>query len=204
MSDHTERSRPRRRRVVALSAAGLAAAALVAGLLVALGGGSSGPGDFSWFRASPPPSGWHQVTLPDGARLFYPPSLRPTTADPGAASVVRRGADDVYVGYLNATPWTLPPPDEGWARARIDRLSDEDTAIVEDGARDAVEFAGGGRGSCVADHYVTRIGHHRFFEMACLVRSPTGTSVVLVAAASAAQWPGRQSELRQALEAFRA
>jgi hypothetical protein len=144
------------------------------------------------------------VALPDGASLFYPPSFQPTTADPGAASVVRRGADRSYVGYLNATPWTLAPPGEGWPRARLDRLSDEDTAIHEDGARDDIGFSGGGRGSCVADHYVTRIGHHRFFEMACLVRSPRNTAVVLVAAASAAQWPGSQAELRQALEAFRA
>jgi hypothetical protein len=44
-----------------------------------------------------------------------------------------------------------------------------------------------GTGSCVIDTYVTRIGAHRYQEIACLVQGRASASVV-VATAPAATW----------------
>src|SRR5215469_7867816 len=44
---------------------------------------------FPAIRPGAAPTGWLSATLPDGAVLWYPPSMRPVTADPGAASAVR-------------------------------------------------------------------------------------------------------------------
>jgi len=43
-----------------------------------------------------------------------------------------------------------------------------------------------GAGSCVIDDYVTKIGHHPFHEIACLVEGAKAGSVVVAAAPSSA------------------
>lgn len=187
----------------------LVAAVLVAGLAAwaavwAVDGGSSS-GPFAWFRATATPPGWHELALADGAALAYPPALSPVPADPGAVSAERRAPGGGYAAYLNATPWGGGPvPLHGWAAARLDRLADENRSVHEDGAAEGLAFRSGGRGSCVADRYITRVGGHLFAEIACLVRSPSGTATVLVAAASLSSWPAEQPTLRSAVAAFRA
>lgn len=159
---------------------------------------------FSWFRAADAPRDWPAARLPDGAVLRYPPSMSPARADAGARSADRRGAGGLYVAYLNATPSGAPVVTRGWSAERLDRLSDENTGVTEDAAATGLRFAGGATGSCVSDHYTTRVGRHRYAEIACLVEAPDHTAVVVVAAASASSWPGSSGELRRALEAFRA
>lgn len=190
-----------RRTVVGVLALAVVALGVV-GAVRAVGGGAV-VGSFSWFRATGVPPGWHELAAADGAALAYPPSLTPAAADPGAVTVEQRARNGSYVAYLNATPWDGPAPLHGWAAARLDRLADENRSVQEDGAAEDLAFADGGRGSCVADHYVTRVGHHPFVEMACLVRARTGAAAVVVAAASSAHWPAEAALLRRALDAFR-
>lgn len=61
----------------------------------------------------------------------------------------------------------------------------------------------GGTGSCVEDTYVTRVGGHRYREIACLVAGTRGSSV-LVAAAPAASWDRYRPVLEQAVDAYAA
>jgi hypothetical protein len=59
----------------------------------------------------------------------------------------------------------------------------------------------GGTGSCVIDQYVTRIGAHRYQEIACLVQGRTSASVI-VAAAPAATWAQASPLLFRAVAAY--
>lgn len=61
----------------------------------------------------------------------------------------------------------------------------------------------GGTGSCVDDSYVTRVGAHRYREIACLVAGTRGSSV-LVAAAIADDWDLYRPLLEQAVDSFEA
>ncbi len=51
------------------------------------------------------------------------------------------------------------------------------------------------------DDYVTRVGAHRFRELACLVAGPKGGSVI-VAAAPVSGWDRVSSTLEQAVDAY--
>ena len=63
-----------------------------------------------------------------------------------------------------------------------------------------MEFRGG-TGSCLEDTYVTRIGAHKYREIACLVAGVRGSSV-LVAAAPADSWDRYSTVLQQAVDAY--
>ena len=65
-----------------------------------------------------------------------------------------------------------------------------------------MEFLGG-TGSCVEDTYVTRIGAHKYREIACLVGGTRGGSV-LVVAAPAESWDLYSPAVQQAVDAYRA
>lgn len=191
--------------VTRLSVAGVLVAGLAAWAAVWAVGSGSSTGPFGWFRATGTPPGWHELALADGAVLAYPPALTPVRADPGAVSAERRLPGGGFAAYLNATPWGAGPvPLHGWAAARLDRLGDENRSVHEEGSAEGLAFGSGGRGSCVADRYVTRVGGHPFAEIACLVRSPSGSATVVVAAASLSSWPSEQSTLQRVVAAFRA
>src|SRR5215471_6769281 len=101
--DSAARMRPGRHaasRRVALGTAAVLAAALVAVAVATISGKDSGSSSGLAFQAIHPgaaPAGWHSATLPDGAVLWYPPSMRPVTADPGAASAARLGRTGAYL-----------------------------------------------------------------------------------------------------------
>ena len=189
------RSRP------ALAVLASVAAVAVAVATFALLGGSPG-------RAFPPlvpaaaPAGWPHLTLPNGtAVLSYPPSLRPVSGDADAVSAAQESSGGAFQLYLNATPRQGDEQLRGWAAFRLRLLTADDAASARElAAAQGVTFRGG-TGSCVIDTYVTRIGAHRYQEIACLVQGRASASVV-VAAAPAATWAQASPLLLRAVAAY--
>jgi hypothetical protein len=189
-------------------ALGLALAAAIAALAFVFGSARSATPTRTLDRATlvlapaPAPRGWHQLTLPNGtAVLFYPPTMHRVSGDSDAVSAARLGPDSQYVLYLNATPRQGGESLRNWASYRLRVLrSDEASRASLDAAAGNQPFRGG-TGSCVIDHYVTRVLAHRYTELACLVQGRTGASVI-VAAAPTALWPSAQAVLTQAVSAY--
>ena len=181
----------------------LAAMAGIAATVVALALPGRAPG-----RAFPPlgpaaaPAGWQHLTLPNGtAVLSYPPSLRPVGGDRDAVSAARVSPGGVFQLYLNATPRQGAEQLRGWAAFRLRLLTADDAASARElASAQGVTFRGG-TGSCVIDQYVTRIGAHRYQEIACLVQGQTSSSVI-VAAAPAATWAQAGPLLLRAVAAY--
>jgi hypothetical protein len=140
--------------------------------------------------------------LPDGtAVLSYPPSLRPVGGDADAASAAQVSPKGVFRLYINATPRQGDEQLRGWAAFRLRLLTADDAASARElAAAQGVAFRGG-TGSCVIDTYVTRIGAHRYQEIACLVQGRASTSVI-VATAPAATWAQASPLLLQAVAAY--
>jgi hypothetical protein len=63
-----------------------------------------------------------------------------------------------------------------------------------------MEFRGGS-GSCVEDTYVTRVGAHKYREIACLVAGTHGSSVLVVAAPTES-WDLSSRIVEQAVDAY--
>jgi hypothetical protein len=138
---------------------------------------------FSWFKPAPPPSGWRQLTLASGtAVLSYPPSLRPIKGDRGSVSAASVGRDGNVLVYVNATPQEGDERLAGWAESRLGHLMGDDASSVHEESEVQDLAFRRGRGSCVIDDYVTKVGHHPFHEIACLVEGVKGGSVVVAAA----------------------
>jgi hypothetical protein len=123
-----------------------------------------------------------------------------TKGDPGSFSValVNRGS---YVAYLNATPQQGDEQLSGWARFRVGHLLDDDASSVHEDASVGSRPFLGGRGSCVIDDYVTRVGRHRFHEIACIVSGTRHESVV-VAAAPPSEWGRFGPTLERAVASY--
>ena len=133
--------------------------------------------------------------------LSYPPSLRPINGDTDAVSAARIRPQGVFRLYLNATPRQGDERPRGWAAFRLRLLTADDAASARElAAAQDVAFRGG-TGSCVIDTYVTRIGAHRYQEIACLVQGRTSASVI-VAAAPAATWTQASPLLLRAVAAY--
>jgi hypothetical protein len=148
---------------------------------------------------------WVRVPLPNGSGvLAYPPQFHRIPGDPGTVSVAILGRGDhglAYRAYLNATPRQGDERLQGWPAFRVGHLLDDDAvAVHEDAAVENVAF-GGDRRSCVIDDYLTRVGEHRYREIACLVEGRTSASVV-VAAAPLAAWTPVQRVLEQAVSDY--
>ncbi|WP_167467842.1 hypothetical protein [Arthrobacter oryzae] len=103
--------------------------------------------------------------------------------------------------YFNATPQEGGESLSNWAGFRLAHLTGEHAASATRLAnRSGMPFRGG-TGSCVEDTYVTRIGAHKYREMACLVTGSRGGSVVVVAA-PADSWDRIGAEVEQAVDAY--
>jgi hypothetical protein len=189
----------RGRRALAVIAS--VAAVAVAVVAFALFGGSPGRA-FPTLVPAAAPAGWVQRTLPNGtAVLSYPPSLRPVSGDADAVSAAQVSPGGAFRLYLNATPRQGDEQLRGWAAFRLRLLTADDAASAREvAAAQGVTFRGG-TGSCVIDQYVTRIGGHRYQEIACLVQGRASASVI-VAAAPAATWAQASSLLLRAVAAY--
>jgi hypothetical protein len=187
-------------------ALGLALAAAGAALAFAFGPARSATPTRALDRATlapaPAPPGWHHVTLPNGtAVLFYPPTMHRVSGDSDAVSAARLGPDGQYLLYLNATPRQGQESLRNWASYRLRFLRSDDASLASLDAAAGNRPFRGGTGSCVIDHYVTRVLAHRYTELACLVQGRTGASVI-VAAAPTALWPSARAILTQAVSAY--
>jgi hypothetical protein len=191
-----------------LPALALAAALAVAGCGAASGGGGyatahaahAAAGPFAWLRPAPPPAGWKVAGLPSGtAELAYPPAWRPIRTDPGTVSAALFGPHGRIRGYLNATPQSGDETLANWSHFRPAHNREEgDRRVVTDAAATHLRF-GAGTGSCVIDHYATVSAHYR--EIACIVRGPRATTVV-VAAAQPQDWAPLAPALHRAIASF--
>ncbi|MEV5050214.1 hypothetical protein [Arthrobacter sp. LAR12-1-1.1] len=166
------------------------------------GAAPSGATPFSWFHAGPAPAGWQSMELPDAtAVLSIPPDATPTPGDPGTVSATVTAPNGVLKIYLNATPQQGEESQSNWPEFRLAHLTGEHAASANRLADRAGMPFRGGLGSCVEDTYVTRIGGHKYREIACLVAGTRGGSV-LVAAAPADSWDRYSPVLQQAVEAY--
>jgi hypothetical protein len=162
---------------------------------------AAGAGPFSWFVAKPPPAGWKHLTpRPGTAVLWFPPSLQPIHADISAVSAALRDRDGNFLAYLNSTPRQGGERLSTWPDFRLAALRARNVAVREVGRAFGLSFRGG-TGSCVIDDYVTRVGSHRFQEIACLVLGQ-GTGGVVVAAAPPTEWGRLGPQLERAISAY--
>ena len=133
--------------------------------------------------------------------MSYPPTLHPVPSDTGAVSAALTTPGGNFVAFLNATPKQGGESLANWSRFRISHLLEDDArSATLDASAHGLAFRGG-RGTCVMDDYVTRVGAHRFRELACLVAGPKGGSVI-VAAAPVSGWDRVSSTLEQAVDAY--
>jgi hypothetical protein len=137
----------------------------------------------------PTPRGWSKVTIPSGAAtLAYPSVWTSIPGDSGTVSLALRGEGGSYRGYLNVTPREGAEQLAGWAKFRTVRNEgDGDTHVRALASSEHVAFADA-RGSCVVDDYISRVGSHRYRELACLVKGRHTTSV-FVGATLLGEWP---------------
>ncbi len=156
---------------------------------------------FAWLVPIAAPPEWIRAVLPSGgATLSYPPSFSPLTGDAGTVSATVRDGQGRFLAYVNATPRQGDERLKGFGAFRVGLLRHEDPAVFMDAAKEGLAFRGG-RGSCVNDHYVTRIDRNRYREVACLAQGRSGSAVV-VAAATEATWRRFEPELRQVIASF--
>lgn len=187
-------------------------AALLAGasaLMPALSSGAPAAGaahatrsPFAWLRPAMPPSDWRLETLPSGAAtLAVPPGWVDLTGDKGTATVAPAGPRGYLLGYLNATPRQGGERPRGFARFRTGHLREEgdhNVAIVAAAERLGLR---GATGTCVIDDYSSRVGSHRYREIACIGATQRATTVI-IAAAPLAQWTQRAPLLERAVSYF--
>ena len=151
----------------------------------------STPPSFAWLKPTPTPTpfGWMLLVPPSGnSLLWYPPSMKPINGDPYSVSAALKDRSGQYVAYLNAGPRTGNEKMSNWPSSRIDRHREErESSVHEDSQASGLGFRGG-RGSCVIDDYVTRVGAHDYREIACFVQGRTAASVIVAAALKDA-WP---------------
>jgi hypothetical protein len=165
----------------------------------------SGPrvsGSFPRLTPARAPAAWDSTALANGtAVLSYPPTMRLVGGDHGSVSAARFGSGGGYLLYLNATPRQGGETLSNWAAYRLRFLTTDDASHARlDGHATDVRFRGG-TGSCVLDRYVTKVGAHRYDELACLAQGRTGASVI-VGAAPANDWSRAEPVLVQAISAY--
>jgi hypothetical protein len=83
-----------------------------------------------------------------------------------------------FLGYLNLTPRQGDENLGNWASFRVGHNAQEgDRGVTRLASAGGLRFRTG-PGSCVRDSYTTSTGAH-FIELACLVRGPTASSVIV-------------------------
>ena len=158
-------------------------------------------GPFAWLSAATAPPGWALAVLPSGeAQVSYPPTFAPVAGDRGTVSAAMRDAHGTFLAYVNVTPRQGDERLQGFGPFRVGLLRHEDPTVVQDATEEGLLFHGG-RGSCVIDHYVTRIEHNRYREVACLAQGRRGSAVV-VAAAMEPLWKQLFPMLRRVVASF--
>jgi hypothetical protein len=159
-------------------------------------------GAFSWLVPASAPNLWTSATIPSGgATLFYPPKWQPTSGDLGTVTAALRGSGGRYLGYLNVTPREGVEQLAGWAAFRMARNRDEgDTRVGELAAAENLGF-GHADGSCVIDDYISRVGHHAYREVACIVAGSRYTNV-FVGATLLSDWPTLGRVVERAASVF--
>ncbi len=147
------------------------------------------------------PAGWHQVRIPAGDAISFPPGWRPIRTDHGTTSRALLGTHGQFIGYLNLTPSVPQENLRTWPQFRVDHNGDEnDTHVHALASGRGLHFAGG-RGACVRDGYMTEASAH-FIEIACLIVGQH-RSVVGVGAAPPEAWRKVSPELERALASIR-
>jgi hypothetical protein len=193
----------------------LVAALAVAGAATFAACGSSGndeevsgppapanPAAFAWLHPGQPPEDWQAKDLPSGnAALVYPDTWRLTRTDPGTVTAALRGKDGID-GYLNITPQQGDETPGTWASFRpAHNVEEGDSDLVSIASATGLRFRNG-TGSCVKDEYATETGHH-YREIACIVRGPKATTVI-VGATPPELWSRYSPVLERAISTFRA
>jgi hypothetical protein len=155
---------------------------------------------FAWLRPRASPPGWRTVVTTSGAVLPYPPGWRRLAGDLGTATAALRGAHHGFLGYLNLTPRQGAETLTNWRFFRVDhnaREGDRNVKVVV--ASQGLRFHNG-HGACVRDDYTTTTGA-KFIELACLVKGPSTTSVI-VGAAPPQAWARISPFIERAISAF--
>jgi hypothetical protein len=174
---------------------------LATGACVQVGAGAGSPPSQSGLAGLRPrvaPESWSRARLPaQGVALWIPGQFRSVPADVGALSRAV-GSGPAYRLYVNVTPNSAAV--EGFPAARIDHQREEELDVHVLGSAPVVTFHGG-RGACVADDYVTRVGAHHYQEISCLVAGRHGT-VEVVTAALTSHWNEEAGTFRRILESL--
>jgi hypothetical protein len=176
------------------------------------GGGGAGHGygarparpasQFAWLAPGPAPAGWPALHIAGGAVLPYPRGWTQQHGDAGTGTVVLRTRQGEYLGFLNLTPRQGGETMQNWDRFRVAHNANEgDRHVVLLASAGRLRFRQG-RGACIRDAYTTGSGA-KFIELACLIRGPHATSVV-VGAAPPEAWAQSAPRLEQAISAFTA
>ena len=149
------------------------------------------------------PEQWTSATIRSGAAtLSYPSSWQSIPGDSGTVTAALRDRAGLYAGYLNVTPRQGREQLAGWAAFRTRRnAEDGDRQVHELEAAEGIGFTNA-RGSCVVDQYLSRVGAHRYRELACIVAGRGHTSV-FVGAALVSDWRTLGSVLERAAESLR-
>jgi hypothetical protein len=156
---------------------------------------------FAWLHPSTPPPGWHTGSLQGThATLAYPSPFTPIRGDFASFSVaVHQGRH--YHAYLSIAPQQGDERPNGWASLRLQLERQRGaTHVAALASAEGLQFRGG-RGSCVIDDYNSRVGGHRYREIACIVAGPHATTVI-VAASALSEWRKRSRVLERAVSAF--
>ena len=149
------------------------------------------------------PGQWTSATIRSGAAtLSYPSSWQSIPGDSGTVTAALRDRAGLYAGYLNVTPRQGREQLGGWAAFRTHRnAEDGDRQVHELEAAEGIGFTNA-RGSCVVDQYLSRVGAHRYRELACIVAGRGHTSV-FVGAALVSDWRTLGSVLERAAASLR-
>jgi hypothetical protein len=149
------------------------------------------------------PEQWTSATIRSGAAtLSYPSSWQSIPGDSGTVTAALLDRAGLYAGYLNVTPRQGREQLAGWAAFRTQRnAEDGDRQVHELEAAEGIGFTSA-RGSCVLDQYLSRVGAHRYRELACIVAGRDHTSV-FVGAALVSDWRTLGSVVERAAESLR-
>lgn len=160
------------------------------------------PAAFAWVHSAPVPSGWRTRALPSGAAaLAYPRGWRLIKTDPGTVTAARKAGGRI-VGYLNITPQGGDETLANWASFRPAHNREEgDHDLVPLASATGLPFRNG-QGSCVKDGYSTS-SNARYTEVACIVRGPAATTVI-VGAAPPDVWDRVSPTIERAISSFAA